>query len=76
MELFVGCLDTERRQSTGWTAEEFNAHAALAVSASRFSGLRHRALTDEQLQAIRLLRDQLLQRWHALAAGESLEVAF
>ncbi|HEX9484047.1 MAG TPA: hypothetical protein VF929_05680 [Gemmatimonadaceae bacterium] len=76
VELFVGCLDTERRQLTRWTAEELNAHARVAVSASRFSGLRHRELTDDQLQAIRALRDDLLRRWHALSAGESLELMF
>ena len=76
VELIVGCLDSERRNASRWSAHEFNDHARVYVSATRFKDTPVPSLTDEQLEEIRALRDGILARWHALALGESLELAF
>ena len=76
VELIVGCLDSERRSIDRWSAADFNAHARMYVSATRFATMHVPELTDEQLDAIRSTRNALLSRWNAVPAGESLELRF
>jgi hypothetical protein len=76
VELIVGCLDSERRSIDRWSADAFNEHAKIYVSTTRFSDMRVPVLTEQQLDAVRTLRDSLLARWAALQPGESLELSF
>jgi hypothetical protein len=76
VELIVGCLDSERRSEERWSAADFNEHARIYVSSTRFSNMQVRDLTDDELDAMRTLRDSLLARWNAVAPGDALEIAF
>jgi hypothetical protein len=76
VELIVGCLDSERRSIDRWSAELFNEHARIYVSSTRFSDMAVPVLTDEQLDAVRALRNSLIARWVALQPGESLDLSF
>jgi hypothetical protein len=69
-ELIVGFLDTERASGTIWAAADFNDKAALHQSGGEVR------LTDAELRRIRSTRRQLFDRWHALPAGETLELVF
>src|SRR4051812_33910686 len=74
VELIVGCLDSERRSADRWTAADFNAHARIYVSSTRFSSMSVPELTDAQLDAVRQCRDACLARWHALPPGAALDM--
>ncbi len=76
VEMIVGCLDSERRSVDRWDAATFNAHAKIYVSSTRFSDTPVPHLTDAQLEAVRVRRDEVLRQWNALSAGESLELVF
>lgn len=81
VELIVGFLDAERMQGAAMTAAEFTAHAERFVAARRMTHPGSvvptpRALTGEQLERVRACRAELLARWHALPAGEALELEF
>lgn len=73
-ELFVGLLDAEHATGIKWTAAEFNAYAErfFANLGARF----RLPVTDEQLDQVRALRDELLARWQAVPPGEALELIF
>ena len=77
VELIVGFFDAERRSLTRWDAAEFNAHAERYVAGSKYAGRQAPpVLTQEQVDAVRHLRDELFARWDATPPGESLELSF
>ena len=74
VEHVVGTLDAERASGTRWTAEEFN--DSLALKAKKDGRPAPRVLTDEELRQVRKLRSELFEAWHALPAGQTLELPF
>ncbi len=80
VELIVGLLDSERRQGTGLSAEDFHAQAEQYIASRRAAGKQvpdlPRRLTDDELQRVRAFRTELLTRWAAVPAGEVLELVF
>ena len=80
VELIVGVFDADRRNLTRWNADEFEAHAISYVAAR--AAMKHeaiaqpRALTQEQIDAVRATRDALLRRWSELAPGEEMVLEF
>src|SRR3954467_9443801 len=74
VEQVVGTLDTERASGTRWTAEEFN--DSLALKARKDGRPAPPVLTDEQLARIRKRRSELFEAWHAMPAGQTLELPF
>lgn len=75
VETLVGLLDTERADGVPRTAEELNSQAAMHYEA-RGSLDEPPVVTEEQLGAIRRLRDELLSRWASVPAGGSLDLEF
>ena len=73
-ELIVGFLDTERAGGTVWTAADFNAKSVLYHT--QHGGAPVLQVTDAELTRIRAVRAALFDRWHALPAGRTLELAF
>lgn len=64
VETIVGLFDRERGGSgLLWTAEEFAAYSP-------------RPLTEEQLRAVRELRQRLFSQWSEVAVGAKLELTF
>ena len=74
VEHVVGTLDSERASGTRWTAEEFN--ESLALKARMDDRPAPRALTDDELARVRKRRAELFEAWHALPAGNTLELPF
>ena len=64
-ERIVGVLDLERASGREYSVAEFKAAAPGETS-----------ITSAQLAAVRSLRDDLHQRWIALAPGQTLEIPF
>jgi hypothetical protein len=73
-ELIVGFLDTERAGGVEWAAADFNEKAALYFAQHRMPGACQ--ITPEQLARIRTRLGELIDRWRALPAGETLELPF
>jgi len=73
-ELIVGFLDIERATGAQWSAEELNDKAARFYAQHGLDG--ECVVTDEELKRIRALRHALFAQWHALPAGEALELEF
>ncbi len=73
-ELIVGFLDTERAGGVQRTAADFNDKAALYHTQHGLSGACR--IGAEQLELIRKRRAELIDRWRALPAGETLEMPF
>lgn len=73
-ELIAGFLDVERTNGVEWTADEFNKNAANYYAQHGLSGSCR--VTDEQLKRIREMLSELIARWNALPAGETLELLF
>jgi len=73
-ESIVGVLDMERGLKLSQDADELNAVLADGLRAQGVPA--DRRLSQRELEAIRSLRDQLIARWHATAAGQTLEVPF
>jgi hypothetical protein len=79
VEVVVSLIDTGRLSEASWTGEEFARQAALYVAARRSSGkdaAEMRAFSDEELDRVRALRAELLERWAATKPGETLELVF
>jgi len=74
VETVVGTLDTERASGARWTAAEFN--DSLALKARTDGRPVPRPLTDEELGRVRKRRAELFEAWHALPAGNTLELPF
>ena len=73
-ELIVGFLDTERAGGVEWSAEDFNQKAALYFAQHAIPGACR--MTDDDLGLVRARLRELLDRWRALPAGETLELPF
>jgi hypothetical protein len=73
-ELIVGFLDTERATGVGWTAADFNEKAALYFAQHRLPGTFQ--MTSVELERIRARLSELIERWRALPAGDTMEVSF
>lgn len=73
-ESIVGVLDLERGMKLTLAAHEVNATLADGLRAQGV--IAGRRLSEEELEAIRSLRDQLIAEWHATAPGQTLEVPF
>lgn len=73
-ELIVGFLDTERASGERWTAADFNEKARLYYENK--GATSPLALTDDALARIRARRAELFAAWHALPAGETMELTF
>lgn len=74
-EFLVGCFDQERASGVPWTAKQLNESGAAYLA----QGKRTEAwpvLTDEQLDRVRTTFRRVLARWHAAAAGQTLELSF
>jgi hypothetical protein len=80
VELIVGFFDSDRRHGDAWTADEFEAHAALFIGAAKARGKavppRTRVLTDADIARVRAVRDPLLAQWYGLGVGEAMELQF
>jgi hypothetical protein len=74
VELVVGLLDGERAGGQLWTAEEFN--RSMATYCESHGRSRAPALTDAQLDRIRLERTRLFGLWSRVPAGAALELEF
>src|SRR5438128_8782447 len=73
-ELIAGLLDTERGSGEQWSAEEFNAQAALYYE--EYGLANSPVLSEEVLHQIREAARSLRARWAAVPEGESLELTF
>lgn len=77
-ELVVGLFETERRMGGGWSAEELRAQAKVYGATHQPGGrlLTVPLLSDEDVAKIHRLLDDVLGRWAATRAGESLELTY
>lgn len=73
VEHLVGLFDLERTSGTPWTAADVNAHAAAFAAKHEASA---RQLSDSDLERVRRRLRELLDRWHALPPGETMELPF
>jgi len=73
-ESIVGVLDMERGLKLTLDAHELN--STLADGLRNQNVAAERRLTEQELSAIRSLRDQLIAEWHATAPGQTLEMPF
>lgn len=79
VEIVVSLIDTGRPEAAGWTAGEFQEQGELYVASRRATGKdpgNMPVLSDEDLDRIRTLRGELLERWAATRSGETLELVF
>jgi hypothetical protein len=79
VELLVGLFDSERRMGERWTAQEFCDRGQAYAAARRSMRKAAEAmpmLSEENLDKVRSLRDELLARWAATRPGENLELTF
>lgn len=80
VELIVGFFDAERQSPTKMTEAEFNDHAERYQAARQSKrpgalGVAPR-LSEEQIEAVREYRSDLLSRWFQLSPGEAMELRF
>lgn len=73
-EHVVGVFDRERALADPLEAEAFNETVIASLPPSQRRTFRK--LSQTQLSQVRHLRAALEARWHALKAGETLDVAF
>ncbi|MGI8432294.1 MAG: hypothetical protein ACR2MW_08405 [Chthoniobacterales bacterium] len=79
VEIVVSLIDTGRPDAAGWTAGEFREQGELYVASRRATGKDPgdmAAVSDEDLDRIYALRGELLERWAATKAGETLDLVF
>ena len=69
-ELIVGFLDAERAAGVEWPATDLNDMLRMHNAAAGWQ------VSQGRLNDIRAMRRDLLQRWDALPAGETLELGF
>jgi hypothetical protein len=73
-ETIVGLLDVERGTGHVMSGDEFNAALGDSLRAQRARS--ERRITNDELDAIRRLRGQLMAQWGTIAPGDTLEVRF
>lgn len=79
VEIVVSLIDTGRPEAAGWTAEEFREQGELYVAFRRATGKDPGdmpAVCDKDLDRIRALRGELVKRWAATKAGQTLDLVF
>ena len=77
VEAWVGLFDGFRRDKDAMDAEALNAEARRVLTDSRFAAITTaRTLSPDDVRRVRERRNELLGQWHALAGGESIELAF
>jgi hypothetical protein len=69
-ELIVGFLDAERAGGATWSAKDLNDTLLMHNPEAGWQ------VSNGQLRQIRAVLAQLLERWAALPAGETLELGF
>ena len=62
VELVVGLFDGMRREREGWDALQFNAELERLATDSRLVRSLSRTLTDDDIERVRALRNDLLAR--------------
>jgi hypothetical protein len=73
-EVIVGCFDRQRAAGAPFTADDCNATAASYFSnAGRSSPV---SVTEDDLSRVHARMSELVWRWQALPAGETLELSF
>jgi hypothetical protein len=72
VEHLVGTFQAESAGGTLWTADEFNACAAMQAAGRAAP----RRLTDDDLARVRAKRASLFSQWFALEPGGTLELKF
>ena len=75
VEIVVGNFDLERMSRERASVAEFNERVQAQVEDQKLPLTSFHA-TDEQLDAVRHRRAELFALWHALPAGEALELPF
>lgn len=73
-ECIVGLLDLERAQPRSFPASQFNEMLAASLHGQGLESFR--PVTDEQLDRVSEVREQLAGAWRALPMGGTLEVSF
>jgi len=74
VEAIVGFLDLERSSGTTAGVNELNAY--IASRSSEQGCPNPTAITVDELQLIRRKRAELFAKWHAVRAGDTLELSF
>jgi hypothetical protein len=74
VEHLVGALDLERATGVVWSADDLNAHLGAVESGP--DRPKRAPLTDQDLDRVRDRLRRLFAEWAAVAAGDSLELAF
>ncbi len=74
-EAIVGVFDLERIMGERGDAEDLMSKVA-SVYDSRGAAAPDIVVTQSQIEQVRALRSQLSERWHALPAGEAMELEF
>ena len=78
VELLVGLFEVERRTGGNWSAADLRAQGELYAASNR-SGRKAVAmpsLTDDDVDKIRAVLNDVLGRWAATPPGEALELSF
>jgi len=73
-EVIAGWFDTTRASGAEPEAADLNPHVAQVFAQHGLPAPR--AVTDDEFARICALRADLAARWHALAPGEAMELAF
>jgi hypothetical protein len=73
-EVIVGCFDTQRAAHERLSASQCNTAAQSYFDARRSPSPVQ--VSDEELDRVRSLLSDLVWRWHAATAGDSLELSF
>jgi hypothetical protein len=75
VEMIVGNFDLERMTGVPGTADEVNARIQAQLEDRTLPPTTFR-ITDGQMETIRARRAELFARWHALPAGDAIELPF
>lgn len=77
VEMLVGLFDGMRLDRRTWDAAEINRQMQLLVDDGKFANrITPRVLTNTDVAAVRMRRDELIERWGATAPGDALELQF
>jgi hypothetical protein len=77
VEFVVGLLQTERRMGGNWSAAELEDHAAKYASATGQDVTTPiRTPSDAELDTLRRVRAEWLERWRQTKAGDALVMEF
>lgn len=74
VELLVGLFETASRAGQAWSAAEFQEQGAIYCSVRQDVVMP--ALTDEDVDRVRVVRAEVLARWAETLPGATLELTF